>query len=160
MSKFYADRFYKDNNGNYYTGEYLSNHYNYNHAQAESNGFILIDYKAPGTWEAFHNEMKGKTVHCNYSQIFDPNSSLILCNNILAICPCLYEYIENGSDYNEEEDYYYEIYQYYIIDHNTAERLKEHTDQILYYWEEADLYILGVTHWGTGWDYVSAEFIY
>lgn len=160
MSKFYADRFYKDERGNYYTGEYLNNQYKYNHAQAENNGFILVDYKAPNTWDAFHQEMQGKTVRCNYSQIFNPDSALILANNVPQVFEMMWEHIENGSDYDEESDTYAEIYQYFIIDDNTAERLKEHTNEIIFYWPEMDVYILGVTHWGTAWDHVSAEFIY
>jgi hypothetical protein len=72
----------------------------------------------------------------------------------------MWEYIENGSDYDEEDDTYREIYQYYIIDPTTAERLKEHTNEIIYYIEKLDLYILGVTHWGTAWSHCAAEFIY
>ena len=67
----------------------------------------------------------------------------------------MWEYIENGGDYDE----YTEIYQYYIIDSGTAERLKEHTDEIIFYIEKLDLYVLGVTHWGTSWTHCTAEFI-
>lgn len=160
MSKFYADRFYKNQAGEYFTGEYLSHNHQYDHAKAEANGYTLIDYKAPNTWDDFHKEMKGKTVYCNYSQIFNTDSSLILCNNIPEICPLIWDYLENGDTYDEESDTYSEIFQWFIIDDNTAERLKEHTDEIIFYWSEADLYILGVTHWGTSWDYVTAEFVY
>ena len=160
MSKFYADNFYRNAAGEYFTGEYLNNHYNYNHAQAENNGYILVDYKAPNAWDNFHKEMNGKTVTCNYSQIFNPDSNMILCNNIPEIFPEVWDYLENGSIYDEENDCCSEVFQWFIIDDNTAERLKEHTDEIIFYWPDADLYILGVTHWGTGWDYVTAEMVY
>lgn len=160
MSKFYADRFYKDGNGNYYTGEYLKNHHNMDHNSAQENGYIWVSYENGMSWDEFHAELSGKVITCNYNQIFNPDSQMILCNNICDICPELFEYIENGSDYDEETDCYSEIFQYYIIDNNTAERLKEHTNEIVYYWPEADLYILGVTHCGTGWGYVTAEFVY
>ena len=39
----------------------------------------------------------------------------ILCNNIIDIEECLYDYSEVGSVYNEENDSYSEIFQYYII---------------------------------------------
>jgi hypothetical protein len=160
MDKFYADRIYKNARGEYFTGGYLAHHYNYNHALAERNGFTLVDYKAPGTWEAFHNEMDGKTVRCNYSQIFGTNSQMILCNSITEAFPEMWEGLENGSDYDDENDSYSEIFQYYIIDPDTAERLKEHTDEIIYYIEKLDIYVLGVTHYGTSWDYVGADFVY
>ena len=46
--------------------------------------------------------------------------------------------IENGTDYDEEEDYYYDVYQYFIIDDRDAERLKEYTRETLkpYYTDE------------------------
>lgn len=53
--------------------------------------------------------------------------------------------------------YYQEIYQYYIISYNGAEILKEWTDEIVFYNEELDMYVWGVTHWGTGWDYVLTD---
>ena len=38
--------------------------------------------------------------------------------------------IENGTDYDEEEDYYYDVYQYFIIGDRDAERLKEYTNEL------------------------------
>jgi hypothetical protein len=157
MSKFYADRFYKNESGEYFTGEYLKNHYNIIPDLIE--GYTEIEYNTK-SWDEFNDEMQGKTVYCNYSQIFNPDSQMILCNEIPNVFPEMWEYIENGSEYDEENDTYTEIFQYYIIDPGTAERLKEHTDEIIYYIEKLDIYVLGVTHWGTGWNYVTAEFIY
>lgn len=160
MSKFYADKFYKDLNGEYYTGEYLKNHYQLDHAAALEKGYTWITFENGMSWDDFHQEMNGKTVTCNYSQIFNPDSSMILCNNICNVFPEIWDCIENGDVYDDENDEYSEIFQWYIIDDNTAERLKEHTDEIIFYWPAADLYILGVTHWGTGWNYVTSEFVY
>lgn len=55
------------------------------------------------------------------------------------------------------ESYYHEIYQYYIISDNGAEILREWTNEIVLYNEELDLYVWGVTHWGTSWDYVLTD---
>ena len=41
----------------------------------------------------------------------------------------------------------------YIISRRGYEFLKEHTDEIVFYNEALDVYIWGVTHWGTSWDY-------
>ena len=65
--------------------------------------------------------------------------------------------IENGTDYDEEEDYYYDVYQCFIIDSRDAERLKEYTNELIYYCEDLDLYILGVCHFGTPWNGVPAN---
>lgn len=63
------------------------------------------------------------------------------------------EYYETEGG-NEEYD---EVYQYFIIDPQGAERFAEYTNELVYYIEQLDLYILGVKHWGTSWDYVSAN---
>lgn len=57
------------------------------------------------------------------------------------------------EELEEEQDCYPEIYQYYIVSDNGARILKE-IDQIVFYNEELDMYVWGVTHWGTSWDYV------
>jgi hypothetical protein len=62
----------------------------------------------------------------------------------------------SGTEYNEETDSYIDIFQYYIIDSNGAEILQE-CNEIVYYNEELDLYVWGVTHYGTSWDYVLTD---
>ena len=74
------------------------------------------------------------------------------------------EEFEGNEDLKEEyEDYYeyfeenkemYDIYQWYIITDSGAQLLKEQTDEIVFYDEELNIYVWGITHWGTGWDYV------
>lgn len=159
MSNFYVDRFYRNAAGEYFTGEYLKNQYQIDATQAAAQGYTDIKLHAK-TWDEYTQELTGKIVYCNYNQIFYPDSNMILCNEIPNVFPDMWEYIENGSDYDEENDYYIEVFQYYIIDPGTAERLKDHTNELIYYIEKLDLYVLGVTHWGTAWDYVAAEFIY
>ena len=66
----------------------------------------------------------------------------------------------NGSEYWTDEDgneYYNEIYQYYIIDGNGADLLQVWTDEIVYYLPALNMYIWGVTHCGTSWDYVLTD---
>lgn len=41
----------------------------------------------------------------------------------------------------------------YIISERGYEFLKEYTDEIVFYNENLDIYVWGVTHWGTSWDY-------
>lgn len=59
-------------------------------------------------------------------------------------------------DDEEEQDYYPEIYQYYIVSDNGARILKE-INEVVFYNEELDMYIWGVTHFGTSWDYVLTD---
>lgn len=70
------------------------------------------------------------------------NENLILCNNITNLELELY----CGNDYDEENDYPYDIYQYYLIDQSFADYLARATDEIVYYCDELDLYVWGVTH--------------
>lgn len=93
----------------------------------------------------------------SYANLFYDDDALILCNNIAYD----YEDLElvNGDNYDEEYDEYLEdIYQYYIIDYNTAQRLIDETNEIIYYHNRLDIYILGVTHFGTNWGYILTEF--
>ena len=65
--------------------------------------------------------------------------------------------LENGCEYDEETEEYTDIYQYYIISDNGAEILKNWTNEILFYNEELDMYVWGVTHYGTSWNYVLTD---
>ena len=53
----------------------------------------------------------------------------------------------------EEEQEPDEVFQWFIVDDNGARILKEF-NEIVYYNEKLDLYLWGVTHFGTSWDYV------
>lgn len=87
----------------------------------------------------------------------------VLCNDItklfFATVNNKYNEVEvvNGCDYDEENDSYTDIYQYFIIDNNGYEILKELTDEIVYYVPVLDIYVWGVTHCGTAWNYVLTD---
>lgn len=80
------------------------------------------------------------------------------------------EYQNADGEYITQEEYfkleeegeqiysnYVEIYQYYIISEYDAERLAKYTNELVYYNEDLDLYLLGVCHYGTSWDYVPSN---
>lgn len=56
-------------------------------------------------------------------------------------------------EYENERD----IFQYFIISRGGAETLEDYTDEIVFYNETLDMYVWGVTHWGTSWDYVLTD---
>lgn len=58
---------------------------------------------------------------------------------------------------NEEHEENGEIFQYYIVDDNGANLIQEYTTDPLFYCEAVDMYIWGVTHYGTSWDYVLTD---
>lgn len=49
------------------------------------------------------------------------------------------------------------IFQDYIISESGYEFLSEYTDEIVFYNEELDIYVWGITHYGTSWDYVLTD---
>lgn len=67
------------------------------------------------------------------------------------------EEIDNIQDkideLQNEQDEIPEVYQWYIVSDN-AKSILEDAEQIVYYDEELDIYVWGVTHCGTSWDYV------
>jgi hypothetical protein len=63
---------------------------------------------------------------------------------------------EKIEELENEQDELPEVFQWYIIDDNGARICKEF-NEIVYYNEELDMYLWGVTHWGTSWDYVLTD---
>lgn len=64
---------------------------------------------------------------------------------------------EQIDELEREQDEQPEIFQYYIISDNGARILQDYTDEIVYYIEPLDVYVWGVTHCGTSWDYVLTD---
>ena len=77
---------------------------------------------------------------------------IVLCNEITK--ESQYFELLNGIDFDEETNEKIEIFQYYIISKKLADILFLNTDEIVYYDWNLDIYVWGVTHWGTNWDYV------
>lgn len=88
----------------------------------------------------------------SYYNLFYKDDALILCNNIADD----WEYLELQNNYDNIEDF--EIYQYYIIGDDLANRLMRYTNEIIYYHNKLDIYILGVCHYGTSWQYIPTQF--
>lgn len=61
------------------------------------------------------------------------------------------------EELEEEQDRQPEIFQYFIISNQGADILKDYTNEIVFYNSNLDLYVWGVTHWGTSWDYVMTD---
>lgn len=61
---------------------------------------------------------------------------------------------ERRADIEALEDAKYnDVFQWFIVDGNGADILQE-AGEIVYYNSALDLYLWGVTHYGTSWDYV------
>lgn len=61
---------------------------------------------------------------------------------------------EQIEELDREQDEEPEIFQYYIISDSGYNILKYHTNEIVYHIDVLDIYVWGVTHFGTSWDYV------
>ena len=57
------------------------------------------------------------------------------------------------EDLESEQDEIPDVFQWYIVDNRGAEILDE-AGEIVYYNSALDMYLWGVTHYGTAWDYV------
>lgn len=80
-------------------------------------------------------------------QISDPDAYRVIESRI--------EDLEEAKNELENEEFYTpEIFQYFIISDPGAELLQELTDEIVFYNSGLDMYVWGVTHYGTSWDYV------
>lgn len=106
--------------------------------------------------------------------------SLILNNNLIELeghgyyfdtfCGELFEYFNEDWENITKEEYEQlnekgaetheqpvDIYQYYIISENDAERLSDYTNELVLYNDDLDLYLLCVCHYGTSWNSVPAN---
>ena len=61
------------------------------------------------------------------------------------------------EELEEEQERQPEIFQYFIISDQGADILKDYTNEIVFYNSNLDMYVWGVTHWGTSWDYVMTD---
>ena len=101
---------------------------------------ILNDYEKQHKRLSYSNMLKVFTDDC------------YILNNIIAK--------KFDFDFLDESLYDLEeltIYQYYIISEYTAEKLQKHTNEIILYNNDLDMYLLGVGHMGTSWDYVLTD---
>lgn len=64
---------------------------------------------------------------------------------------------EQIEELEEEQERQPEIFQYFIISDQGADILKDYTNEIVFYNSNLDMYVWGVTHWGTSWDYVMTD---
>ena len=77
----------------------------------------------------------------------------VLNNNIYKYTGYENWELDNGLE-EDEDGNYLEVYQYYIISDSGANFLRDYTDELVFYNEQLDLYLWGITHFGTSWDYV------
>lgn len=117
-----------------------------------TNNFKIADNYFCGNEISAYGQEHNRLDYATFEKAFDA----VLNNNIFNMGWNIgsgWELV-NGSDYDKENDEYVEVFQWFIVSDNGAQMIQDYTDEILYYHEELDIYLWGVTHWGTSWDYV------
>ena len=102
------------------------------------------------------NEYEKENKRLSYSNLFYNDDALILCNNI-ALNSEDFINLELQSGFSTDDVYADDdVYQYYIINDDLARRLME-INEVVFYHNTLDIYVLGVTHYGTNWGYVLTD---
>jgi len=91
------------------------------------------------------------------------NIDMILNNELINVLPFeVYRSIEPDDDEDDDEEDLYlyesdpEVFQYYIIKERDL-FIASLLNEPVFYNSEIDLYLIGITHWGTSWDYVLTD---
>ena len=106
------------------------------------------------------NEYEREHNKISYRRLIERIGDIWLFNKAYELSNYDFEMVL-GDIYDEENDEYTEIYQYYLININpyTLELLQKANckDLIIAWSETLEEYILCVDHFGTGWDYVLTD---
>jgi len=110
----------------------------------------------------YKKQLKQNNMQITYKELADRVGDMVLFNNVTEADETLFDHTENGDmavldDNGEPTEVYHEIYQYYAITEGGADYLKRNTSEIVFYSEKLNLYIWGITHFGTSWDGVEVE---
>ena len=95
----------------------------------------------------------GKKGYLDYQTLSTKVGDMVLNNDIMKLTGYENWELVHG-DYEDEDGEYYEIYQYYIVSDFGYNILERYTDEIVYYNEKLDMYVWGITHYGTAWSHV------
>jgi len=66
--------------------------------------------------------------------------------------------VDSHNDYDEERDYTYDIFQWFIVDRDTIEDIEYFDIDIPYFeynFDDYEVYAIGITHFGMPWDMVN-----
>ena len=106
--------------------------------------------------------------HLDYRTLACVVGDLILNNRLMTFEEFYWELVSGQDQYAVDKDgnecgpdldecygvYVHDVYQTYIISERGYDFLSRNTDEIVHYCEDLDIYLWGITHFGTSWDYV------
>ena len=124
--------------------------------------------KVYGVAVSNHGREKG---YLDYQTLANIVGDLILNNTLMTFEDFYWELVSGTDQYAVDIDgnecdpdsdecygvYINDVYQTYIISERGYDFLRRYTDEIVYYCEELDIYLWGITHFGTSWDYVLTD---
>lgn len=116
--------------------------------QLEERCIKLYDGKAYGHRVSEYGVRNGYLDYLTLSKIVGD----CILNNQLIETTSYYDWDVMTGEHLDDE-----IYQYYIISYEGYEFLSRFTDEIVFYNEKLDIYLWGITHFGTSWDYVLTD---
>lgn len=122
-------------------------------SRQEEKSITLYDGKAFGHEVSEYGLKNGYLDYYTLSKIV---GDCILNNNIFEYVGYENWQLESGEEENED-GYFLDVYQYYIITESGARFLEDFTEELVFYNEELDMYLWGITHFGTSWDYVLTD---
>lgn len=148
--------------GKYFYGNEISEY-------GQQNGYVDYGTLAKAFDAVLNNEIIQKTYEIGYweqesgfidnteeiNEIQEQIEELMLDNENDEHTEEIEELQDKINELEEEQDNSYgeDIYQYYIVSDNGA-RILEEINEIVFYNDELDMYVWGVTHLGTSWSYV------
>ena len=168
MNKLYGEHFYGNEASDYAKREGYLDYATLSKAfDAVLNNDIMNVTRDIGYWEQEHGIIDNSDEIDEFNEELERLEDILLeaeedpKNDNSDLCTTTRERIseieEKIEELENEQDYPPEIFQYFIISDNGAEILKNWTNEIVFYNETLDMYIWGVTHWGTSWDYVLTD---
>lgn len=115
-----------------------------------NNGIIQSTWDVVGYWEQESGFVDNSE---EIEELNEKIEELMLDNENDEHTEEIEELQDRIDELEEQQDRTDDIYQYYIVSDNGARILKE-INEIVFYNEELDMYVWGVTHFGTSWSYV------
>ena len=114
-----------------------------------------------------YGKKNGRVDYDSLSKAFDKvlNNDIMKITRGIGVWEQIHGFIDNSEEIKEledkirelEEEENIEISQYYIISDEGAEILMDWTDGIIFYNETLDMYVWGITHWGTDWKFTLTD---
>ena len=129
------------------------------------NNSIIENTREVGFWEQENGIIdNSEEIDALKEEITDIENRLeFLTDEEIEVAQMLQEEIDSIQEQIEELEeeqerlYNQEIFQYYIVSDQGAEMIKQYTEDPLFYNETLDMYVWGITHYGTSWSYVLTD---